>query len=259
MEIPLEKGDQRPKAWRVLCDAIETARRSDHLLGFLSEGIRACISNAESLAMDLSVLVNNKRIAAAQFVYATCMEEMGKALILLDLVRADFRQDKDERLKLLCKAFSNHLKKYGYAKTICSPGTGRLKDALYLYKLEVVEYWPNTDPADGQPDSTLRGVTCHPTPGAQRRTAAARYRYCQVTIAGGGFGVREGATAYQRSTADSGGTPVPSTPTHLCPMGGVPLVEARSVPNIFRWSNCFSIGCELLIATICRSEVLPWD
>ena len=106
--------------------------------------------------MDLSVLVNNKRIAAAQFIYATCMEEMGKALILLDLVRADFRQD--GRLKLLCKAFYDHLCKYGYAKTICSPGTGRLKDALYLYKRELVEYWPNTDPEDGQPDMPADGV-----------------------------------------------------------------------------------------------------
>ncbi len=34
--------------------------------------------------MDLSVLLTNRRSAAAQFVYATCMEEMGKALILFD-------------------------------------------------------------------------------------------------------------------------------------------------------------------------------
>ena len=156
METPLGKGDRRPEGWRVLIDAIETATSADHLPGFLSEGIRACISNAESLATDLSVLVNNRRIAAAQFVYATCMEEMGKALILLDIVRADLRQD--ARLKLLCKAFYNHLKKYGYAKTIYSPGRGRLEDALYLYTRELVEYWPNTDPEDGEPDMPADGI-----------------------------------------------------------------------------------------------------
>ncbi len=27
-----------------------------------------------------------------------------------------------------------------------------MEDALYLYKLQLVEYWPNTDPEDGEPD-----------------------------------------------------------------------------------------------------------
>ena len=74
--------------------------------------------------------------------YATCMKEMGKALILFDFVRADCRQD--GRLKLLCKALYNHLNKYGYARTVHFPGSGLMEDALHLYKLELVEYWPRS-------------------------------------------------------------------------------------------------------------------
>ena len=39
--------------------------------------------------------------------------------------------------------------------------------------------------------------------------------------------------------------------------GGMAVAWARSVPNIFRWSTGFSIGCELVLATFCKFEVLP--
>ena len=57
--------------------------------------------------------------------------------------------------------------------------------------------------------------------------------------AGGAFGVQEGATAYRRTTADGGETPVPLTPTRLFLMGAMAAADARSVPNIFGWSNGF--------------------
>ena len=83
------------------------------------------------------------------------MEEIGKAFILLDMVRADCRPD--GRLRHLCRAFYNHLNKYGYARTVYSPGTGRMEDALDLYELELVEYWPNRDPESGEPDMVAEG------------------------------------------------------------------------------------------------------
>jgi AbiV family abortive infection protein len=133
----------------MLLAACEAARAKGELFEFVGNGISACVDNAESLAQDLAVLIEQKRTAAAQFIYATCMEEMGKASILLDMVRADCRPD--GRLKLLCKAFYSHLKKYGYAKTVVVPAL-RIRAALDLYRLRLIEYWPNRDPEDGTPD-----------------------------------------------------------------------------------------------------------
>ena len=147
--MPPRQGPKRPENWLVLLHTCESARANGKLFEFIAGGISACVRNAESLAGDLTLLLANKRSAAAQFIYATCMEEMGKAFILLDMVRADCRPG--GRLKHLCRAFYNHLNKYGYARTVHFPGAGRMEDALALYKLELIEYWPNRDPESGEP------------------------------------------------------------------------------------------------------------
>lgn len=143
------QGNKRPENWLILLHTCESARANGKLFEFLVGGISACVRNAESLARDLTVLLANKRSVAAQFIFATCMEEMGKAFILLDMVRADCRPD--GRLKHLCRAFYSHLNKYGYARTVHYPGAGKMEDALVLYKLELIEYWPNRDPESGEP------------------------------------------------------------------------------------------------------------
>ncbi|MBZ5672582.1 MAG: AbiV family abortive infection protein [Acidobacteriia bacterium] len=139
----------------MLLHTCETARANGQLSEFIAGGISASVLNAESLAGDLTLLAANKRSAAAQFIYATCMEEMGKAFILLDMLRADCRPN--GRLARLCRAFYNHLNKYGYAMTVYTPGTGRMEDALGLYELELIEYWPNRDPESGEPDMVADG------------------------------------------------------------------------------------------------------
>jgi AbiV family abortive infection protein len=133
-----------------LLHACETAKANGKLFEFIASGMSACVDNAESLARDLAVLLENKRNAAALFVYATCMEEMGKLSILLDMVRANCGPG--GRLKRLCVAFYSHLHKYGYARTVLCPASGRMRDALELYKLRLIEHWPNRDPEDGAPD-----------------------------------------------------------------------------------------------------------
>ena len=149
--MPQPRDSRRPESWKVLLHACETARANGKLFEFIGSGISACVDNAESLAFDLAVLLENKRNAAALFIYATCMEEMGKASILLDMVRANSGPD-ERRLKRLCVAFYSHLHKYGYARTVLLPASGRMRDALELYKLRLIEYWPNRDPEDGAPD-----------------------------------------------------------------------------------------------------------
>jgi AbiV family abortive infection protein len=81
---------------------------------------------------------------------ATAMEEMGKALILFDFCRIPW--DRKNWISLLSHAFYNHIKKAAYAKTVYRPGNGSLTDALILFKLELIEYWPNRDPESGEPD-----------------------------------------------------------------------------------------------------------
>jgi len=91
--MPPRQGNKRPENWLVPLHTCESARANGKLFEFASSGISVCVRNAESLAGDLTLLLVNKRSAAAQFMYATCMEEMGKAFILLDMMRADCRPD----------------------------------------------------------------------------------------------------------------------------------------------------------------------
>jgi AbiV family abortive infection protein len=87
---------------------------------------------------------------------ATAMEEMGKALILFDFVRITW--DRKDWINGLCRAFYNHIKKAAYAKIIYWPGSGALADALVLFKLELIEYWPNRDPESGEPDEYANAI-----------------------------------------------------------------------------------------------------
>jgi len=139
----------RPKAWKFLLDAFDRACQCGRGYEFLSTGIEACLENAISLSKEFACLAAHGFNARAQFVMATAMEEMGKALVLFDLARIPWRQR--EWVVGLCKAFYNHLKKAAYAKIIYWPGSGAMADALVLFKLELIEYWPNRDPESGEP------------------------------------------------------------------------------------------------------------
>jgi AbiV family abortive infection protein len=140
----------------VLLRTCERARADGNLFEYKGGGISACVLNAKSLAGDLTLLVANKRSAAAQFIYATCLEEMGKAFILLDMVRAGCRPD--GRLKHLCRAFYDHLSKFGYARAVWDSGTRPMGYALALYESELRRYWPNQDPEGGEPAMPPDGI-----------------------------------------------------------------------------------------------------
>ena len=58
----------------------------------------------------------------------------------------------------MCQAFYNHVKKGAYAKVIYWPGSGSLADALMLFKIELIEYWPNRDPESGEPDEYAHAI-----------------------------------------------------------------------------------------------------
>lgn len=141
---------RRPKAGVELTAAFEAAVANGHAYEFLSNGILACLENIASLTDEFSFLASHGSNARAQFVMATAMEEVGKALILFDLVRIPW--DNKDRVAGLCRAFYNHLRKAAYARTIYWPGNGSLEAALELFKLELIEYWPNRDPESGEPD-----------------------------------------------------------------------------------------------------------
>jgi len=147
---------RRPKPGPLLDAAFRRAQEHKREYEFLESGIRACLENVDSLAMEFSCLASHGFNARAQFVMATAMEELGKALILFDFVRIPW--DRKEWIAGLCAAFYNHLKKAAYAKTVYFPGSGALADALVLFKLELIEYWPNRDPESGEPDEFADGL-----------------------------------------------------------------------------------------------------
>jgi AbiV family abortive infection protein len=146
---------RRPNAAKALEAAFSEAVARGRGYEFLSTGIEACLDNALSLAMEFSCLASHGFSARAQFVMATAMEEAGKALILFDLARLPW--DRKEAIAGLCKAFYNHLRKAAYAKIIHWPGNGTLEAALVMFKLELIEYWPNRDPESGEPDELADG------------------------------------------------------------------------------------------------------
>lgn len=141
---------KRPPAWKILFDAFQRSRENSRAFAFLSDGINVCIDNAASLLDNFKLLAAHKRNSLAQFSYATALEEMGKALLLLDLVRIEWKRE--EWLHRLCKAFYSHLEKGGYARIVIDPGSGALTDALQLYKFALAEYMPTHDPETGEPD-----------------------------------------------------------------------------------------------------------
>lgn len=83
---------RRPLKSAQLSKAVQTAIETGRFYEFLSAGIHACIDNACSLCDDCMVLIRNQRYAAAQSACATTFEEIGKALILYDIVRANARK-----------------------------------------------------------------------------------------------------------------------------------------------------------------------
>src|ERR1700674_4245766 len=114
--------ERKPKPWPLLESAFHRARQNGCAYDFLANGIQACLENAASLAKEFSCLAAHGFNARAQFVMATAMEEMGKALILFDFVRISW--DQKDWISALCKAFYNHIKKAAYAKIVYWPGSG---------------------------------------------------------------------------------------------------------------------------------------
>jgi AbiV family abortive infection protein len=147
---------KRPEQWKILKAAFDRERNSGLAYKFLADGIEACLENASFLLAEFLCLASNGFNARAQFVYATAMEELGKVLILFDFARVSWQRE--EWVTLLCKAFYHHLKKAAYAKVIYWPGSGALADALYLYKLGLIEHFPNNDPESGEPDEYAGGI-----------------------------------------------------------------------------------------------------
>jgi AbiV family abortive infection protein len=114
----------RPKPWIALEAAFYRAVENGRAYEFIASGIEICLENAVSLAAEFACLVSNDFNARVQFVMATAMEEIGKALILFDFARIP--RAKKDWITGLCKAFYSHLKKGAYAKIIYWPGSGVL-------------------------------------------------------------------------------------------------------------------------------------
>jgi AbiV family abortive infection protein len=146
---------RRPRQSEELLDVLKVAIDEGTIWPLISEGICACVENAASLRKDFLVLVENRRFPAAQFMYVTCMEEVGKAAILFDVARTSLAA---MFLPRLCRAFYNHAAKFAYARVLVSPGRGDLAAALEKYRIETIEYWHNPNPEDGEPDSLADGL-----------------------------------------------------------------------------------------------------
>lgn len=148
-------NDRRPRQSETLERLLTDAFSDGTIWRFISDGIWACLENANSLRADFLTLARGGRFPAAQFTYATCLEETGKAVILFDVARIDRATG---FMPHLCRAFYNHAAKFGYARVLASPGRGDLAAALERYRIETVEYWRNPDPEDGEPDTLAAGL-----------------------------------------------------------------------------------------------------
>jgi len=146
---------RRPKQSDQLADLLAGAIGAGYLYDFLAKGIGACIENAASLRTDVAVLLSGERYAAAQFMYTTAFEEIGKALILFDVVRANAARSGGYRK--LCGSFYNHLQKFGYANTVLHPGVAGLMGALQAFRAELIEYYPS-HAEDGEPGEYAEGL-----------------------------------------------------------------------------------------------------
>lgn len=136
-------------------------------LEIISEGLTACLENADSLIQDAKILANNKRYSTAIFLLTTADEEMAKSYILLDACRLDFLRNLSEQ-KRLCKAFYNHIYKYAYYKVLSFPSVTDLVrvDSLAnedecentnmieikkLWRGQIRKWWPNESIENGEP------------------------------------------------------------------------------------------------------------
>lgn len=121
------------------------------ILGDLSEGVLACVSNAARLLDDATVLVTSGRYATATLITTTATEEIAKAYILLDACRLDLSRHHSV-LKRLSRAFYDHISKHAYYAIHRFPrviSTDALRD---LWRVETTRWWPRGDPESGEPD-----------------------------------------------------------------------------------------------------------
>jgi AbiV family abortive infection protein len=117
----------------------------------LSAGLDAIIEHAETLLDDAAILLSAKRYARADFLLATASEEMGKAYILLDMCRVDFKRQ--DVLHRLCRWFYNHIYKHVYFDLSARdyPGIWQLDQVEDYFRESAREWWPGSI-EDGEPD-----------------------------------------------------------------------------------------------------------
>jgi AbiV family abortive infection protein len=146
-----------PEPGRVLYASLFGGRDRAVTLQRLSDGLPAVIDNAGFLLADARLLADSQRYARAGFLIATSQEEIAKAYILLDACRLDF-PTQEGPLRLLCKAFYDHVPKYAYYHTLRFNSDMPRRPCLdldrirELFQNDLKRWWPSTDPESGEPD-----------------------------------------------------------------------------------------------------------
>jgi len=118
----------------------------------LLDGVRACVRNASRLVQDARLLLAEKRPAVPTFLVSTADEELGKAYLLLDMLRLDTGVH-DSTLRSLCRAFYNHIVKYAYRHIAAERHSiATWEKARTIWDIAVTQWWPNSgDPEDPEP------------------------------------------------------------------------------------------------------------
>ena len=98
------------------------------------------------------MLADARHYERAEFLTATATEEMGKAYILVDMCRVDFKK-RSETVRYLCRAFYDHVRKHVYFDLCANryPGIWELEQVRDAFLVGVREWWPGSL-EDGEPD-----------------------------------------------------------------------------------------------------------
>jgi AbiV family abortive infection protein len=140
-----------PKAGPLLYLNLFEHRERRASLEKIAGGISAIVDNAARLLSDVDLLVSQDRFSSARFLLTTAREEIGKALILLDMCRLDSHRYENV-VRRLADAFYVHEAKQAYFSILEFSAFASMEHVRQFWEAEIVRWWPHDNPESGEPD-----------------------------------------------------------------------------------------------------------
>jgi len=136
---------RRPERSELLFNTLFADGDQNRTLALIADGLATVLNHVAELLTDVEVLVGASRYARARFLIATADEELGKCHLLLDCARLEVQKHKSD-LKVLSKAFYDHIAKYAYMRLwrFGSPRSNtwwNMEEACGIFNSDRVEFW----------------------------------------------------------------------------------------------------------------------